>query len=61
MTRTYVRDQKAICPLCGREVRIRNNGTMNKHGYIHARIGLPTRSNPCPGSGKLPSQVKRPK
>lgn len=58
MSRTYASQEKAICLYCGMLTRLRNNGTLNKHGYTQARIELPTRSNPCPGSGKLPKSAE---
>lgn len=56
MVRKYDRDQKVKCQHCGAMVRLRNNGTMNKHGYVNSRNGLAIRSNPCPGSGQLPTR-----
>jgi uncharacterized C2H2 Zn-finger protein len=53
LTRRYTNDFKVKCPECGAMVRLRNNGALNKHGYVHSRNGLAIRGNPCPGSGKV--------
>lgn len=58
MVRKYAREQKVKCHECGAMVRLRNNGTLNKHGYVHSRTGLSIRANPCPASGKTPRTVQ---
>lgn len=58
VVRKYATGQKVTCHECGATVRLRNNGTLNKHGYVHSRTGLAIRANPCPASGKMPEKVK---
>jgi hypothetical protein len=58
LVRKYDNQKKVKCPGCGLEVRLRNNGTLNKHGYVHSRNGLAIRGNPCPMSGKSPRRSK---
>lgn len=44
---------KVICPLCHKPVRVRVDGTLNKHGYTNnVREKAEHKSNRCIASGK---------
>lgn len=46
-------DLKAICPICHKSVRIRVDGTLNKHGYKNnVREKAEHKPSRCLASGK---------